>query len=810
MAVKSAISIALGQSGRGKRMPLETNRPAGQVQAFPPRRNYASLSIKDLLDAREAYHVYLSTVENVVATAIGRYYIHEDDWYAEHPPDRPRPKRVPRIHKPRTLANSVIRPWSWPAVLVFVQEWQRLQELGENSIPRTLYLPDGRMAPTCIIEATPDELPPPPAFGPFHTSSLLGGGYSCLRDHQGEQSTGTIACLVRKGGSYYALTNRHVAGGTGELVKAYIRNQYERIGETASFAVDRASMAKIFPAWGGERTLLTLDAGLIRIDDINDWTSQAFGIGEIGDLFDATKQSVTLDLIGSPVRAFGGTTGVAEGEVRALFFRYESVNGYEHATDLLIGPRRNDNHARIKNPPVEHPFTRPGDSGTLWFYDPPANPQPDDQADADFGPAPVAERGLHARRLRPIAMQWGGQRVALPDGSKSAYALGTFLSSICRSLDIEVLRNWSLGHDEYWGKIGHFAVGWKACDRLSGTLSDLMLVNQARIGFPDETISQGTAFRVGRAGFVPLADVPDYVWVASKARPNEPIQHFADIDIYDIDGGPPLLDQCVADPKNVAASVWKAYFDGFAAKGVGPEDGVLPLRVWQIWEAMVAYLKKDRDAMRFVAAAGVLAHYVGDASQPLHCSYMHHGIPPMVKVGTRKYPVPRDSPEFDAFKKTAAAKIHGIYEETMLEVDTATALANIDQALKGAGPKIQIKDGHDAGVAVIQLMSRSQKRLAPKTIISADDPTLTAKARAQGLWKNAKIRNATTASLADSVRVLAALWSSAWEIGGGDSVAKAKIREYTEEELEPVYRTEKTFVPSLSLDQMAKSGDFEP
>jgi hypothetical protein len=407
-------------------------------------------------------------------------------------------------------------------------------------------------------------------------------------------------------------------------------------------------------------------------------------------------------------------------------------------------------------------------------------------------------------------MQWGGQRVKLPDGGKSAYALGTFLSSICRSLDVEVVRNWSLGHDEYWGKIGHFAVGWKACDRLSGTLSDLMLANQARIGFPDKTISQGTAFRVGRHGFVPLADVPDYVWVASKARRDEPIQHFADIDIYDIDGGPSLLDQCVADTKNVAASVWKAYFDGFAAKDVGPEEGVLPLRVWQIWEAMVAYLNDDRDAMRFMAAAGVLAHYVGDASQPLHCSYMHHGVPPMVKAGSRKYPVPRSSKEFEAFKKTPAAKIHGIYEETMLEVDTATALADIDQALKGPGPKIQIRNGHDAAVAVIQLMSRSQKRLAPKTIINTDDPTLGPKARAQALWKNAKIRDATTASLADSVRVLAALWSSAWAEGGGDKIAKKNIREYIEEEIEPVYRKEKNFLPSLSLDAMAKSGSFEP
>src|SRR5262249_42288824 len=154
---------------------------------------------------------------------------------------------------------------------------------------------------------------------------------------------------------------------------------------------------------------------------------------------------------------------------------------------------------------------------------------------------------------------------------------------------------------------------------------------------------QGADFRVDAHGFVALADVPDYVWVHS--RTDEPIQHFADIDIHDIHGGESLLDRCNADPKNVSATVWKEYFDGFAAEGVGPEEGAIPFRVWQLWDAMVEFLN-NKDVIRFLAAAGVLAHYVGDASQPLHCSYMHHGLPPMVFRHGRKYPVPRDSDEF--------------------------------------------------------------------------------------------------------------------------------------------------------------------
>lgn len=182
-------------------MAIQTRRPIGRKSVFPPRRDYASLSIKDLLDAREAYHVYLSQLDNVIATAVGRYCIHEEDWYAKNPPDRPRPSDVKRITEPRTLANSIIRPWSWPAVLVFVRQWEQPHHLGSEVVPNTLYLPDGRVVPTCVIAAPPDE-ELPSGEGPFQASHLLGGGYACMREHQGEQALGTFACLVQKGGSY--------------------------------------------------------------------------------------------------------------------------------------------------------------------------------------------------------------------------------------------------------------------------------------------------------------------------------------------------------------------------------------------------------------------------------------------------------------------------------------------------------------------------------------------------------------------------------------------------------------------------------
>ena len=42
---------------------------------FPSERPYSSLSVFDLLEARDQFHVHLMHKANVVGTAIGRYLI---------------------------------------------------------------------------------------------------------------------------------------------------------------------------------------------------------------------------------------------------------------------------------------------------------------------------------------------------------------------------------------------------------------------------------------------------------------------------------------------------------------------------------------------------------------------------------------------------------------------------------------------------------------------------------------------------------------------------------------------------------------
>jgi hypothetical protein len=190
---------------------------------------------------------------------------------------------------------------------------------------------------------------------------------------------------------------------------------------------------------------------------------------------------------------------------------------------------------------------------------------------------------------------------------------------------------------------------------------------------------------------------------------------------------------------------------------------------------------------------------------------MHHGLPPMVTCQGREYPVQRHSDEFEAFKKSREYKIHSIYDETVLEVDTPTALAKITELVTGgSAPQRDIRTGHDAAVETVRLMYETQQRLPPRVIMETDNPKLGPKTRAKALWKNEMIQEGIVASLADSVRFLADLWTSAWKAGDGTVIGEAELVQFKESDLAGICRYEEMFVPSLSLAAMAESGKFEP
>lgn len=167
--------------------------------------DFAALSLKDLLEARDTYHYHLLSKANVVGTAVGYYLIRKDEAW----PGRKGEGRSPVVKKSyaRKLSNSEVRDYSWPCVLAFVRKWADEAEFGQGRkydpariVPKTLYMPDGRAVPVCVVEAPPSAIAEPdaPAIGP-RPAATLGGGCPILVEAQGELRRATAGALVGDG-----------------------------------------------------------------------------------------------------------------------------------------------------------------------------------------------------------------------------------------------------------------------------------------------------------------------------------------------------------------------------------------------------------------------------------------------------------------------------------------------------------------------------------------------------------------------------------------------------------------------------------
>ena len=123
------------------------------VSIIESEYNFSSLSVKELLEARDLYHYHLMSKDNVVGTAIGLYLIRRDE---KRPQGTGQDRTIiKKLSTPRTLANSEVRDYSWPCVLVFVRRWETLEDFRDKPtqiVPKTLYMPDGKAVPVCVVE----------------------------------------------------------------------------------------------------------------------------------------------------------------------------------------------------------------------------------------------------------------------------------------------------------------------------------------------------------------------------------------------------------------------------------------------------------------------------------------------------------------------------------------------------------------------------------------------------------------------------------------------------------------------------------
>ncbi|SCX28540.1 hypothetical protein DSM25558_4500 [Agrobacterium sp. DSM 25558] len=733
-------------------------------------RNYSSLSVKDLLEARDLYHYHLIHKANVVGTAIGLYLIRETDpWPTSSRPDADMRTRSVAPKGERTLDNSSVRDYSWPCIIVFVDVWVDKDRFGsgkrdlhpENMVPKTLYMPDGRTVPVCVVKVTPAKAAPAHLPAAHWPQTLIGGGFPLVAITQGEKRLASIGCLVTDGHTVFALTNRHVSGPEGCPISAILRGGEVEIGRSSAKQLTRLPFTDVYRDFPGQRTWLTLDIGLVEISDLKDWTSQVYGLGSVGPLADLSERNISLRLIEAETVAYGASSGRLKGRIKALFYRHRSIGGYDDVSDFLIAPD-----------PREPNQTQPGDSGTVWHLK---------MTDPN---APV----------RPLAVEWGGQTFL--SGTREGgfnFALATSLSNVCRLLDVELVRDHNTGVKPYWGKTGHYSIAAFACDAIqSKKLETLMQANRDRIAFelsgldPD-AIEQAIKDAKEGGEFVPLADVPDIVWkqAASKIKggrkgginPENPT-HYADIDQPRPGDGLTLRDICSADPSKVTVEDWQAYYDTLGHTKPSAR-GLLPFRVWQFYDAMVEALRKS-DVPAFVCAAGIMAHYVGDACQTLHGSYLNNGYPDGRGDG-----------------------VHGAYEDAMIDNESETLFDLIGKDLAKARDGLDLlTDGQAVAACVFNLMDRTMAALPPSSIVDAFIATGGGKSRqvTSALWE--QFGETTAAAMADGARVLALVWDSAWKAGNGDRLKNKDLIAIDKAELMALYE-DRNFVPSLVLNDIA-------
>lgn len=778
---------------------------------------FSSLSLRDLLDARDAYHFHLLHKPNVIGTALGLYLIRSEELW---PSDA---GKAPKLNFPRTLFNSEVRDYSWPCVLVFVREWEDEASFGAgrkysatDMVPKTLYLADGRAVPVCIVKA-PDV---PADAAPIRTQRLpvgkFGGGLPIEVTVQGKNHVATVGALVSDGHTTYALTARHACGPAGTVIEARGREGLHQIGVSSGRQLTRQPFTDIYPGFAGRQSYVALDVGLVEIDDIGDWTSNTYGLPPLGAMADLSTQNLSLRLIDQPLVASGAASGLLRGTIKALFYRYSSVGGYDYIADYLIAP-------------AGETQTRHGDSGMVWHLDvtpdrPRAAPEP-----------------LERRELRPLAMEWGGQ--VFTDGNpKASFALATSLANICRLLDVELLTDVDRGVSGYWGRTGHYGIASLAVSAVTdGKLRALLENNLELISFDASDIAQkdfddSIGDLAAANQFVPLADVPDEIWkqlpFGKRAReggrdelvkqadgrnridgPEHP-NHYADMDMPIGTGGAPLFrDYFLGDASRMTPDEWLKAYEGAArffddrgkpgdrdlAKGFREplKQGLLPFRLWQFFDAMVACLKApDVDVAGFIAAAGIASHYMGDASQPLHGSIYADGD------ATRTFNLVNT--RTGAIKEVRYGKgVHSAYETSMVSFKARDLLPMVEERILAA-PRLPLAaDGRGVAMSVLGVMSRCSSTLDPMLIVEA---FVAAGGRAnqttsRALWD--QFGGKTADVMTEGALGLAMLWESAWKAAGEPATSRVPIAEVSRDAVRSRY-IDKTFVPSLTLKEIGR------
>jgi hypothetical protein len=262
----------------------------------------------------------------------------------------------------------------------------------------------------------------------------------------------------------------------------------------------------------------------------------------------------------------------------------------------------------------------------------------------------------------------------------------------------------------------------------------------------------------------------------------EHANHHCDADIK-FKNFPTLIEAVLDDPSLLNAADWNRYFDSFAPKEDPFHRGILPFRVWQYFIRLKEYATTD--PAKFIAAAGTLAHYIGDASQPLHGSVFSDGIP------GKEPDIPRKSRYKDEHGNEKSAHrgegVHSAYETDMIDMAARNGelFGEIRKNLGAAHGMHLAADGRGAALATLECMREVATILPPVDLIDVYERSFAADSppHNQALWS--ELRNQTGRVMAIGVKTLAMIWDAAWAAGGGNAnpgrIRKEDLRAHYED-----------------------------
>ena len=279
------------------------------------------------------------------------------------------------------------------------------------------------------------------------------------------------------------------------------------------------------------------------------------------------------------------------------------------------------------------------------------------------------------------------------------------------------------------------------------------------------------------SGRFPASDVEGGRDPSPQQGPEHPV-HYADIDEPRPSDGRTLRQLSLANHANVSVPFWQAFYQERGHTN-SKDRGLLPFRVWQFFDAMLDALNRD-SLVDYTCAAGLLAHYIGDACQPLHGS-------------VRRAPGHPDG---------RGKGIHSAYETAMVDHQASAILTGFLQELPNTPRPTLVTSGHGAAVATVELMVRAAQKVDPRALVDAYAATPGGKSKAvtSVLWQ--QFGTGTIKTLCDGAVTLAVIWESAWIVGGGEGrFQPVDIKPMNKNSLRSRY--EKTdFVESFDLDHI--------